>query len=291
MATAFALIALLTGVGVGVGQSGGLITAVPSATALRQPGPPPTSIRDPGGDDTSGTLPPTESQPWTAAVPGVSQVIAKGPATSATVALTFDDGYCDECVAGLVDGTERTGAHVTFCPNGSYGATTWDRYADRIKALIARGQVAICNHTWDHKDLTRLSDQEIRTELTRNEQWIEQTFGVSSLPVFRPPYGAHNHRVDEVAADLGFTQVLMWSGTLGDSIVHQPDFILSQMRMYAKPGMVILAHGNHPATTSVFDQLVAIAQQSGLHLVTVAELLRPTLTPPRVDHRQMQAPS
>ena len=265
---------LLTALGVELGRSGGPITAVPVATGPRQPARSVTSISDPGGDDTSGTLP-NDTPPATAAVPGVSQVIAKGPAASATLALTFDDGYCDQCVAGLVDGAERTGVHVTFCPNGTYGPTTWDKYADRIKALIAKGQVAICNHTWDHKDLTRLSDQQVRTELTRNEQWIEQTFGVSALPVFRPPYGSHNHRVDQVAADLGFTQVLLWSGTLGDSIVHQPDFILSQMRMYAKPGMVILAHGNHPATASMFDQLAAIAQQNGLRLVTVPELLKP----------------
>jgi len=211
----------------------------------------------------------------TAAVPGTSQIIAKGPATSATLALTFDDGDCEQCVAGIIDGVERTGVHVTLCPNGTYGPTTWDKYAERIKALVAKGRVAICNHTWDHKDLTRLSDRQIRTELTRNEQWIEQTFGTSALPVFRPPYGAHNRRVDKVAADIGFTEVLMWSGTLGDSIVHPPDFILSQMHLYAKPGTVILAHGNHPATASVFDQLVGIAQQSGLQLVTVPELLKP----------------
>ena len=58
--------------------------------------------------------------------------------------------------------------------------------ADRIRALIARGQVSICNHTWDHKDLTKLDPDHIRTELTRNEVWIEQTFGVSARPLIRP---------------------------------------------------------------------------------------------------------
>ncbi|MDQ6837296.1 MAG: polysaccharide deacetylase family protein [Actinomycetota bacterium] len=274
---AVAAVALLVAFGVEVDHPlAKLQDARPAAAGPLQPVTPATSIpRDPGGGDASGTLPPSDPSPVTAAVPGVSHIIAKGPATSANLALTFDDGDCEQCVAGIVDGVERTGVHVTFCPNGAYGPATWDKYADRIRALIAKNQVAICNHTWDHKDLTKVSDQQIRTELTRNEQWIEQTFGVSAFPVFRPPYGAHNRRVDRVAADLGFTQVLMWSGTLGDSIIHPPDFILSQMQMYAKPGMVILAHGNHPATASVFDQLVGIAHQSGLQLLTVPELLKP----------------
>ncbi len=224
---------------------------------------------DKGGDDTAGTLPPIA-----AAVSGPTKIVARGPASSQDVALTFDDGTCDECVSGLVAGVERTGAHVTFCPNGVYGEATWDKYADRIKALIAKGAVSICNHTWDHKDLAKLSAQEIRTELTKNERWIEKTFGVSSRPYFRPPFGNHNRIVDDIAAGLGYTHVLLWSGTLGDSIVHPPDFILGEMRRYAQPGVVILAHGNHPATASVFDDLVATAHDVGLSLVTVNELFR-----------------
>jgi hypothetical protein len=64
----------------------------------------------------------------------------------------------------------------------------------------------------------------------------------------------------------------MWTGTLGDSIVQTPDYVVNQMRLYAKPGLIVLAHVNHPATASVFDQLLAVARQAGLRLVTVAEL-------------------
>lgn len=224
----------------------------------------------PAGDDTAGTLPVIPP-----AIPGAARVVGRGAAGTNELALTFDDGDCDRCVAGVVTGVEQTGAHVTFCPNGAYGPATWDRYAERIKALIAKGQVTICNHTWDHKDLVNLSAAQVRSELGRNEQWIEQTFGVSARPFFRPPYGSHDARVDKIAAGLGYTAVLMWTGTLGDSIVQTPDYVVNQMRMYAKPGLIILGHVNHPASASVFGQLVDVARQAGLSLVTVAELEAP----------------
>lgn len=224
----------------------------------------------PAGDDTSGTLPGI-----TPAVPGSARVVGRGPAGTNDLALTFDDGDCERCVAGVVAGVEQTGAHVTFCPNGVYGPATWDKYAERIKALIARGQVTICNHTWDHKDLLTLTGAQVRAELNKNEQWIEHTFGVSARPFFRPPYGRHDAGVDRIAAQLGYTFVLMWTGTLGDSIVQAPDYVLNQMRMYAKPGVIILGHVNHPATASVFEQLAAVARQAGLRLVTAAELEAP----------------
>lgn len=206
------------------------------------------------------------------ALPGPPRVIDSGSKQSGALALTFDDGYCDRCVAGLVAGAERTGAHITLCPNGMYGPTAWDRYAARIKTLMSRGQVAICNHTWAHKDLTKLDAVQVRAELTKNERWIQATFGVTSRPFFRPPFGSHNAAVDRIAAELGYTKVLMWSGSLEDSYTHVPGAILSAMRDSAKPGGVILAHGNHPVTATLFDELVRITQQAGLKTVTVAEL-------------------
>ena len=216
---------------------------------------------------TSSTLPSIAP-----ATPGPSRVIGFGSEHSGAVALTFDDGYCDDCVGGLVAGAERTGAHITLCPNGMYGERAWNGHAARIKVLLSKGQVAICNHTWGHKDLTELDAEQVRAELTRNEDWIQATFGVTSRPFFRPPYGIHNAAVDRVAAELGYTRVLMWSGSLGDSYTQAPDDILGSMREFAAPGRVILAHGNRQVTADLFDELVRIARGAGLRTVTVAEM-------------------
>lgn len=205
--------------------------------------------------------------------PGRYGIIGSGPASSGALALTFDDGFCDECVAGLVAGVERTGAHVTLCPNGVYGPAAWSRHAARIKVLIGSGQVAICNHTWSHKDLTTLSADQIRSELIRNERWIGATFGVSSLPYYRPPYGRHNDAVDRIAAELGYTAVLLRSGSIGDSFTHVRDEVLENIQSSTRSGGIILAHANHPVTVDVFDELVRITREAGLRTVTVPELL------------------
>ncbi len=108
---------------------------------------------------------------------------------------------------------------------------------------------------------------------------------MTSRPFYRPPYGNHNAAVDRVAAQLGYTDVLMWSGTLGDTVVQTPQFILNQMQMYAKPGLIVLAHGNHPATAAEIDQVIAVATDTGLRLVTVAEILTPP--PPTTTTSQL----
>ncbi len=184
------------------------------------------------------------------------------------MALTIDDGYCAECVAGYVDFAERTGVQLTFSPNGVYGEM-WKPHAGRLRTLIASGQVQIGNHTWAHPDLVRLSAARIRDEIERNEQWIERTFGVTARPWFRPPYGSHNAEVDGIAAGLGYTNILLWNGTLGDATVERPEELLGLAQTWVKAGAVVLGHANHPTVLGLFDQLRQLIADRGLQPVTL----------------------
>lgn len=222
------------------------------------------------------TVPPTLAPPplpaIAPAVPGGAVVLSRVKAATGKVALTFDDGYCGDCIGNMVGALERTGAHVTFCPNGTYGKV-WVPYIDRIRALIARGQLQICNHTWDHARITGLSAARLTDEINRNEQWIEDTFGVTSRPFFRPPYGSHDAASDRVAGSLGFTSVVTWSSTLSDSSLQTPQTILDQLQTNLVPGGIVLGHLNYLPTGEIFDQILAVLADRGLTPVTLSELV------------------
>jgi peptidoglycan/xylan/chitin deacetylase (PgdA/CDA1 family) len=209
------------------------------------------------------------------AVPGPPEVISHGAAGSPTGALTFDDGLCSQCIANMVSALERTGTHATFCPNGAYGKE-FAPYDARIRDLVARGRLTICNHTWDHKKIITLSTAQLTDEIQHNEQWIEDTFGVSGRPYFRPPYGSHNARTDQVAASLGYTKIIVWSSTLSDSTLQTPATLIDQLQTRLIPGGIVLGHLNYLPTGETFDQLLAVLDQRGLRPVTLAELLAPT---------------
>src|SRR5690349_5165337 len=67
--------------------------------------------------------------------PDPAGVLTHGPAGTRNIALTVDDGFCDDCVKGYVDFVQRTGIHLTFSPNGTYGHV-WGKYADTLKPLV-----------------------------------------------------------------------------------------------------------------------------------------------------------
>jgi peptidoglycan/xylan/chitin deacetylase (PgdA/CDA1 family) len=209
--------------------------------------------------------------PIAAAKPGTAHVILRGPATH-EVALTFDDGFCAPCVARIVRTLGSTGAHATIFPNGVYGKS-WTPQAAAIRRLAAAGQLQLGNHTFLHHDAQLESAAAFQSDLVRDEDWIEHTFGVTARPFFRPPYGAYNASTLAIAGQNGYTKVITWSGTVADSSPRTIGYILAAIRHWAHPGAIILMHGNYPATSIALPQILQILHSRGLRPVTLKEML------------------
>ena len=207
-------------------------------------------------------------------VSGPSQIFWQGPPASVgarQVAITIDDGYCAECAEAYAELAQATGIHITFNPNGCYGEI-WTPLAKALKPLIEAGQVQIGNHTFNHWWLTELSDSQITAQLEQNEEWIQQTYGITARPWWRPPFGSYDDRTNDLAASIGYTNVLMWNGSYGDSTPLRPRAIMALAREYLRPGVVMLGHANHPEVTHIFPQLAEIVAARGLHPVTLDEM-------------------
>ena len=204
--------------------------------------------------------------------PGPPTTISAGPPDSASrIAITIDDGYDPETVAAYVEFAQITGTHITFNPNGVY-ADVWAQHAPALDPLIETGQVQIGNHTFSHLDLKQLPDARVEEELERNNDWIEATFGTTSRPWYRPPFGFHDDRTDEIAGNLGYTHVLMWNGSLGDSRLLTPEILLEQAYRYIRGGTILLGHANHPTVTHLYNQLLELIHERGLTPVTLDEM-------------------
>lgn len=200
--------------------------------------------------------------------PGPATVLYSAAEGSRQIALTIDDGYSEECVEGYLGFAEQSGIPVTFLPNGIY-ASTWDPRAERLRRLIATGQVQIGNHTMSHLNLLESDDATIRAEIEANEQWIQRVFGVTARPYLRPPYGARDDRTDRIAADLGFTHIAMWNGTLGDSGAIEPEILMDQARTHVQPGAIVLGHANSPTVLGLLGDIRDLIAERDLQPVTL----------------------
>ncbi|MCW2722126.1 polysaccharide deacetylase family protein [Pseudonocardia sp.] len=225
----------------------------------------------PGSPTPAPVAPVPPLPPVPAATPGASKVLFSGPTEGGRIVLTVDDGTCAHCVAGYADFAVRTGTHLTFSPNGTY-AHEWQPHAEALRPLVAAGQVQVMNHTFSHKDLRKLPAAKVREELERNDEWVQQKFGITTRPYYRPPFGFHNATVDGIAGELGYTRAVMWNGSYSDSETVTPEFLMSEARKYMKPGVIMLGHANHPTVLGLFDQLLALIHDRQLTPVTLDEM-------------------
>lgn len=226
----------------------------------------------PAATPTTAALP--TLPPIPAPAPGPSQIFWMGSPSAAAarqVAITIDDGFCAECAQAYATLAQTTGIHITFNPNGCYGEI-WTPLAKTLRPLIEAGQVQIGNHTFNHLWLTELSDTQITDQLEQNEEWIQQTYGITARPWWRPPYGAYDERTNELAASAGFTNVLMWNGSYGDSSLLKPGTLLNLATEYLNPGVIMLGHANYPTVTKLFPQIAELIASRDLHPVTLDEM-------------------
>jgi peptidoglycan/xylan/chitin deacetylase (PgdA/CDA1 family) len=200
-------------------------------------------------------------------------VLNRLPANDNTVALTVDDGVNSEVVQLYIRFARDTGVRLTFFLNGVYGSWTDNR--DQLRPLVESGQIQLGNHTWSHPDLTTVSTSRISDELTRNHRFLKKTYGVEAAPYFRPPYGKYNSTVISVAADLGYTVPVLWSGSLADSTVITEDYIVKMADQYFTPQTIVLGHLNHLPVTHVYGQLVDIIRARSLRTVTLNDVFLP----------------
>ena len=203
--------------------------------------------------------------------PGVLSVL---PGDGDLLALTVDDGVSTDVVRLYTQFAKDTGIRLTYFVNGTY--RSWTDNAALLRPLVDSGQIQLGNHTWSHPDLTTLSAGRIGDEITRNDAFLKNTFGVDARPYLRPPYGKHNAALRAVATDLGYTTTTMWSGSLADSTVVTEDFIRKMADTYFRPQNIVIGHLNHLPVTHVYSRLVDIIRSRQLRTVTFNDVfLRP----------------
>ena len=177
---------------------------------------------------------------------------AKPDATAAPiVTLTFDDGPSTALTPVLLQMLGRENIRAAFFV---LGQRIEQGGASIIKLAHEQGH-QIGNHSYDHPNLSMLSEAKIRDQLVRTQDLI----GSNSSPqrFFRPPYGAQNPLVKKVAQDLGFTTVL-WTADSLDWKNHTPSWIDTALGAIRSNGRsIVLNHDIHKTTVDNIPAFIA----------------------------------
>jgi peptidoglycan/xylan/chitin deacetylase (PgdA/CDA1 family) len=181
------------------------------------------------------------------------------------IALTFDDGpgvYTDQ----FLDLFEQYGVRATFCTIGNLVNTQ----NEALVRAVGMGSEVI-GHSWDHKNLAKLSADDVKKQISETSKAIEAVTGVT-IQKFKPPYGAVSNTMRDVAKELGFA-IVCWSVDSEDWSTRDADAIFFSVMQQVSSGSIVLSHEMYKSTLDAYTRLIPELLFQGYQLVTVSELL------------------
>lgn len=179
------------------------------------------------------------------------------------VALTFDDGPSIKSTTRILDTLEKYNVHATFFDLGSLML----RYPDIVKREARLGEVG--THTYSHKNLNKLSEEELAEELRLSREAYQQVLGYEPK-LLRPPYGNASANVRASISDMA---IINWNVDSLDWKYRNKDLTLNEIDKFGNlDGKIILMHSIHNETADAVEVLVPDLLDRGYQVVSVSEL-------------------
>lgn len=179
------------------------------------------------------------------------------------VALTFDDGP-GRYTKDIVNCLKNNNAKATFFVIGSQV----DSYKSSVKAASEIG-CEIGNHTYTHPDLTKLSESEIKSQISKTDQKVKNAIGKNTTLV-RTPGGSVNSKVEQNVGK----PIILWSIDTLDWKTRNREKTINSVMTNVKDGDIILMHDIYEPTKEAACVLIVKLRQKGYQLVTVSELAK-----------------
>ena len=185
--------------------------------------------------------------------------------TKPMIALTFDDGPSKH-TERLLDIFSEHGGKATFFVVGNL----IDNCPETLQRMVTDGH-EIGGHSWDHRQLTKLSSEDITDEIMNTRAKIYSITGVDTI-IMRPPYGSYNDEIKRICAENGIVMI-NWAVDTLDWKTRNADKVYNAIMSQVKDGDIILCHDLYDTTVDAMERVIPDLIAQGYQLVTVSELL------------------
>lgn len=195
--------------------------------------------------------------------------IKNGSRDKKLIALTFDDGPHPKETNEVLDVLKKYNVKATFFVAGKH--VNW--YPKPIIRASKEGH-EIGNHTFNHPDISNLSQQQLEEEIEKCEKIIKEVTGVKPT-LFRPPYGSYNQKtLGEIASKYKYKIVLWTTVDARDWQNPKAYKIADTIIDNAKNGDIVLLHDYATNNTvEALDILIPKMIEKGYKFVTVSEMI------------------
>lgn len=161
-----------------------------------------------------------------------------------------------------------------------------DKYPERVKEIAERGH-EVANHSTTHPEMSKLSRDQIITEIKTTQEKIEKLAGVRAVRLFRPPFGDYNDLLIQTCREIDF-HVIQWDVDSLDWKELGVDHMFNRVIKNVGNGSIVLFHNNAKYITEALPLILDHLLAEGYEIVPVSELIYKQNY--RIDHTGRQHP-
>ena len=207
--------------------------------------------------------------PSFSATASTANVFTKNTSAEKKVALTFDDGPHPIYTPRILELLDEYAVPATFFVIGQ----NVDNYPEAFKKLLESG-CEIGNHTYHHRNVSNMSEADIREELEKTEAAISKFSNIKPT-LLRPPEGSFGKHLEKVCIEKKY-DVILWSIDTRDWEYASANQIAATVVKKIQNGDIILMHDyvshgahNYEALKIIIPELLS----RGYSFVSVSDLL------------------
>ena len=184
------------------------------------------------------------------------------------VAISFDAAWGNEDTQNILDILAEHNVHATFFMTGGWVESC----PNEVIAIYEAGH-DLGNHSENHKNMSQLTDEEIREEILSVHEKVKELTGYEMF-LFRSPYGDYDNHVIENVTECGY-YAIQWSIDSLDWKDYGVDDIIDRVcnSENLTGGAIILCHNGAKYTAQALDQLLTNLETQGYEIVPISELI------------------
>ena len=178
------------------------------------------------------------------------------------IALTFDDGPSNNTKYFIKEFQKRD-ALVTFFVVGN----RVKKYEDVLKEAYLMGN-QIGSHTYSHKNLLYLNEEEITKEIEKTNEAIYNVIGTKPT-IIRVPYGNINKKIRSISN----MNHILWNVDTLDWKYKNSNRVYKEIIKHAEDGNIILLHDIFKTSVNGVLKAIDELKKQGYEFVTIDEMV------------------
>lgn len=193
-----------------------------------------------------------------------------GPTNQKVVYLTFDAGYDNGVMGKILDVLKEKNVKATFFITGDFVV----REQELVKRLANEGHI-VANHSWSHRYITRLNDEELKEDLEKVEIEYEKLTNKPMTKFFRPPAGVFNRESLLKVQKWGYI-TFFWSLAYKDWDTGNQrggDFAYKSVMDNLHNGAIILMHTVSTDNLNALPRIIDDIRKQGYVIGNLDELI------------------